>query len=57
MGPDGDFGNPASATHCYGHAASLAVERARSQIADVIALPRMHLFLPRVRQKLSILPF
>ena len=33
LGPSGHFGNPASVTHVYGHAAALAVERARSQIA------------------------
>ncbi|WP_162473149.1 IscS subfamily cysteine desulfurase [Legionella norrlandica] len=36
LGPDGDFGNPASITHEYGRVASLAVERARSQIAEAI---------------------
>ncbi|PJD96402.1 MAG: IscS subfamily cysteine desulfurase [Legionella sp.] len=36
LGPDGDFGNPASVTHLYGTRASLAVEQAREQIASVI---------------------
>ena len=36
LGPDGDFGNPASITHDYGHVAALAVERSRSQIADAL---------------------
>lgn len=36
LGPEGDFGNPASATHEYGRAASMAVEQARSQIAETI---------------------
>lgn len=36
MGPSGHFGNPASVTHVYGQNAALAVERARSQIADSI---------------------
>jgi cysteine desulfurase len=36
MGPEGQFGNPASFTHLYGTNASLAVERARRQIADSI---------------------
>jgi cysteine desulfurase len=36
MGPTGHFGNPASATHLYGREAALAVERARSQIADAV---------------------
>ncbi|HAT9530926.1 TPA: IscS subfamily cysteine desulfurase [Legionella pneumophila subsp. pneumophila] len=36
LGPEGDFGNPASATHEYGRVASMAVEQARSQIAETI---------------------
>lgn len=36
LGPDGCFGNPASVTHIYGKMAAEAVERARSQIAEVI---------------------
>lgn len=36
MGPTSHFGNPASATHVYGTTAALAVERARSQIADAV---------------------
>lgn len=36
LDPEGDFGNPASATHEYGRAASMAVEQARSQIAETI---------------------
>lgn len=36
LGPDGDFGNPASITHDYGKTAALAVDRARAQIADSI---------------------
>ncbi|HAT2065553.1 TPA: IscS subfamily cysteine desulfurase [Legionella pneumophila] len=36
LGPEGDFGNPASATHEYGRVASLAVEQARTQIAETI---------------------
>ncbi len=36
MGPTGHFGNPASATHSYGTAAALAVERARLQVANAI---------------------
>lgn len=36
MGPTGHFGNAASQTHIYGQTAALAVERARSQIAEVI---------------------
>lgn len=36
MGPSEHFGNPASAIHSYGLTAALAVERARSQIADAI---------------------
>ena len=41
LGPDGDFGNPASVTHDYGKTAALAVDRARAQVADAIhALPQ-----------------
>lgn len=36
LGPEGDFGNPASVTHEYGRIASMAVENARSQIAETI---------------------
>lgn len=36
LGPDGIFGNPASITHAYGKMAAEAVERARSQIAEVV---------------------
>jgi cysteine desulfurase len=36
LGPDGDFGNPASVTHVYGKRAAEAVEHARAQIAEVI---------------------
>ena len=36
MGPTGHFGNPASATHVYGFDAACAVDKARSQIAEVI---------------------
>ncbi|HDV5708705.1 TPA: IscS subfamily cysteine desulfurase [Legionella pneumophila] len=36
LGPEGDFGNPASATHEYGRVASMAVEQARAQIAETI---------------------
>lgn len=36
LGPDGHFGNPASATHIYGKTAAHAVEQARSQIAEAI---------------------
>lgn len=36
LGSEGDFGNPASTTHVYGHTASRAVEHARGQIAEVI---------------------
>ena len=33
---DGDFGNPASATHAYGHRASGRVDAARAQVAALI---------------------
>lgn len=36
LGPDDDFGNPASTTHIYGKIAAKAVENARMQIADSI---------------------
>lgn len=37
LGKDDDFGNPASDSHRYGHRSRAAVERAREQIADLIA--------------------
>lgn len=37
MGPDGDFGNPASATHAYGRHASARIEQARSQVASLLS--------------------
>ena len=36
LGPDSNFGNPASVTHDYGRTAALAVDKARMQIAEVI---------------------
>jgi len=36
LGPDTDYGNPASTTHVYGMKAARAVEIARKQIADSI---------------------
>lgn len=36
LGVAGDFGNSASTTHVYGHAAACAVEHAREQIATVV---------------------
>jgi cysteine desulfurase len=36
LGPNKDFGNPASITHLYGQTAAKAVEKARVQIANVI---------------------
>ncbi|KTD39352.1 cysteine desulfurase NifS [Legionella nautarum] len=36
LGPEDNFGNPASVTHIYGRIAAEAVERARLQIAEVI---------------------
>lgn len=36
LGPDGDFGNPASTTHVYGENAAKAVVKARRQLAQVI---------------------
>lgn len=37
LGKDDDFGNPASDSHIYGHRSRVAVERAREQVADLIA--------------------
>ncbi|KTC90091.1 IscS subfamily cysteine desulfurase [Fluoribacter dumoffii] len=36
LGPDGDFGNPSSTTHEFGRVAALAVEQARTQVAQSI---------------------
>lgn len=36
MGPESEFGNPASVTHSYGKSAATAIERARSQVAVAI---------------------
>ena len=36
LGPDGHFGNAASATHCYGEAAAIAIEKASRDIALTI---------------------
>jgi cysteine desulfurase len=36
LGPEGEFGNPASIHHVYGQQAAMAVDRARSQIADAV---------------------
>lgn len=36
MGPEGDFGNPASTTHLFGKRAAIAVEHAREQIATTV---------------------
>ncbi|MCX7116976.1 MAG: aminotransferase class V-fold PLP-dependent enzyme [Legionellales bacterium] len=36
LGPMGDFGNPASATHDYGRRAAIAVENARVEVANSI---------------------
>lgn len=45
LGPDGDYGNPASTTHLYGKNAAVAVDKARNQVADVIhALPEEIVF-------------
>lgn len=39
LGPDTQFGNPASVTHVYGRTAAQAVEQARMQIAESINAP------------------
>lgn len=36
LGPDGVFGNPSSLTHDYGLHAAQAIEKARTQIAEII---------------------
>ncbi|MFP5382902.1 MAG: IscS subfamily cysteine desulfurase [Gammaproteobacteria bacterium] len=36
LGPDGDFGNPASRSHGYGWLAEEAVEEARAQVAELV---------------------
>jgi cysteine desulfurase len=36
MGPDSNFGNPASNTHAYGKIAMMAVDKARAQVASLI---------------------
>jgi cysteine desulfurase len=37
LGPDGDFGNPGSATHRFGHRAAGRVEVARAQVAALLS--------------------
>jgi cysteine desulfurase len=37
MGPEGDFGNPGSATHPFGRRAAARVETARVQVASVLS--------------------
>lgn len=36
LGPEANYGNPASTTHVYGKTAAMAVEQARSQIAQSV---------------------
>lgn len=36
MGPEGEFGNPASTTHLFGRKAAVAVERARQDVAALV---------------------
>lgn len=36
LGPEANFGNPASKTHCYGQKASQAVEQARLMVAEAV---------------------
>lgn len=44
MGPDGQFGNPSSNTHSYGHAAAHAIEKARLQIAQTVSASPEEIF-------------
>ena len=37
MGPEGDFGNPGSATHRFGHRAAARVDVARAQVAALLS--------------------
>jgi cysteine desulfurase len=37
MGPEGDFGNPGSATHRFGRQAAARVESARAQVASLLS--------------------
>jgi cysteine desulfurase len=37
MGPDGDFGNPGSTTHQFGHRAAAHVEAARQEVAALLS--------------------
>jgi cysteine desulfurase len=37
MGPEGDFGNPGSATHRFGRQAAARVETARAQVASLLS--------------------
>ena len=37
MGPEGDFGNPGSATHRFGRRAAARVETARAQVASLLS--------------------
>lgn len=39
MGPEAEFGNPASTTHRFGLTAAKAVDRAREQIVSVVGAP------------------
>ncbi|MGF6593575.1 aminotransferase class V-fold PLP-dependent enzyme [Pseudomonas sp. 2835] len=36
LGASGNFGNPASSSHCYGQSARTAVEHARAQVAGLV---------------------
>lgn len=44
MGPDGDFGNPASTTHIFGKIASQAVLQAREQVAQSVGASHDEIF-------------
>ncbi len=44
MGPDGDFGNPGSATHRYGRNAAARVEEARAQVAALLSVEPDEIF-------------
>jgi len=54
-GDFGDFGNPASTTHAFGARAAMHVERARSQVADMIgAAPEEIVFTSGATESINL---